>query len=65
MPTNERRGARVGSGRRRGLPVRHYDADSLKSELGVGSELLETERERRITPSGREQRFSYCRFRRL
>jgi hypothetical protein len=47
-----------------GLPVCRYDAASLSRELGQAFELLETAREEHITPAKREQRFTYCRFRR-
>ena len=46
-----------------GLPVARYSADALHREFGDAFELLATERETHITPSGAHQAFIYCVFR--
>jgi ubiquinone/menaquinone biosynthesis C-methylase UbiE len=46
-----------------GLEVVRYSAESLAGGIGDGFALLESARERHITPSGAEQRFVYCHFR--
>jgi 2-polyprenyl-3-methyl-5-hydroxy-6-metoxy-1,4-benzoquinol methylase len=45
-----------------GLDVVRYSPESLAGELGDGFALLESAKERHITPSGAEQRFVYCHF---
>jgi 2-polyprenyl-3-methyl-5-hydroxy-6-metoxy-1,4-benzoquinol methylase len=47
-----------------GLDVVRHSAESLHSELGPGFQLVATEAELHRTPSGAEQSFIYCRFRR-
>lgn len=46
-----------------GLEVARYSAESLASEFGNGFALLDSAKESHITPSGAEQRFLYCHFR--
>jgi SAM-dependent methyltransferase len=46
-----------------GLPVMRYSADELHAEFGESFRLLAHEREAHHTPSGKEQRFVYCVFR--
>lgn len=48
-----------------GLPVQRYDAQGLASVLGPGFSLTATVVRSHVTPQGREQTFTYCRFRRL
>jgi SAM-dependent methyltransferase len=43
-----------------GLPVMRYSADALHQEFDGGFELLESVRERHITPAGTPQSFVYC-----
>lgn len=45
-----------------GLDVVRYSADSLSETLGSNFELLQTDNETRVTPSGNEQHYLYCRF---
>ncbi len=45
-----------------GLPVRRYDEDGLSAVLGRDFHLQEHRRSRHVTPSGREQRYLFCRF---
>jgi SAM-dependent methyltransferase len=45
-----------------GLDVVRYDAASLASELGAGFDLLRSEREEHVTPTGAVQPFQYCLF---
>lgn len=47
-----------------GLPVRRYSAEALAAELGEGLVLLETRRERHVTPWHSEQSFVYVAMRR-
>lgn len=47
-----------------GLPVRRYDADGLASAFGAGFELVITEQETHVTPSGANQDFTYAVLRR-
>jgi trans-aconitate methyltransferase len=47
-----------------GLPVVRYDADDLAELLGKAWTLQEVEREDHMTPRGRVQPFTWCRFRR-
>ncbi|MCI0488475.1 MAG: class I SAM-dependent methyltransferase [Blastocatellia bacterium] len=46
-----------------GLDVVRYTPEALQEEMGGAFELMETTRETHLTPSGSEQRFIYCRFR--
>lgn len=46
-----------------GLPVVRYSAESLHRVLGVAFELVASERESHVTPSGALQTFVYCVFR--
>jgi len=46
-----------------GLPVMRYSADQLYSEFGEPFTLLGHEKESHYTPSGKEQKFVYCFFR--
>ena len=48
-----------------GLPVQRYSPRELHSEFGPRFELVRSEREVHLTPSGAEQRFVYCCFRLL
>lgn len=48
-----------------GLDVRRYDAADLAGELGEGFQQIESLVEPHETPTGAEQQFLYCRFRRL
>lgn len=43
-----------------GLETRRYSADALHSEFGAGFELIASEREEHVTPSGVAQAFTYC-----
>lgn len=54
-----------GPSRCSGLDVVRYDAATLATELGEGFRLEESCGENHETPSGKHQRFSYFRFRRL
>jgi hypothetical protein len=47
-----------------GLPVVRYDATALAAELGAGFRLEDSLLTVHRTPSGSEQQFLYCRFRR-
>jgi SAM-dependent methyltransferase len=47
-----------------GLPTVRYSPENLSRELGMEFELLEAVEERHRTPTGNEQPFVYCRFRR-
>lgn len=47
-----------------GLPVVRYGADDLAALLGEAWTLQEAEREDHVTPGGRVQPFTWCRFRR-
>ena len=47
-----------------GLDVERYSAESLSAELGNAFELLESVDDVHRTPSGAEQAFIFCRFRR-
>lgn len=47
-----------------GLPTRRYSPADLQAELGASYELLDVEWEMHVTPSGAQQQFVYCRFRR-
>ena len=47
-----------------GLEIVQYDADRLCRELGPDFELMEQRDEVHVTPAGRDQQFSYFRFRR-
>ncbi|WP_200341593.1 class I SAM-dependent methyltransferase [Rhodovibrio sodomensis] len=47
-----------------GLPVVRYGADDLAALLGEAWMLQEVEREDHMTPGGRVQPFTWCRFRR-
>lgn len=46
-----------------GLPVMRYSGDQLYSEFGEPFTLLGHEKESHYTPSGKEQKFVYCFFR--
>jgi SAM-dependent methyltransferase len=48
-----------------GLPVHRYDAASLGEILGPPFEFVEARPHKHLTPTGREQRFQFSRFRRL
>jgi len=48
-----------------GLPVRRYDASGLVAELGPQFRLLATLGEDHQTPSGKVQKFQFCRLARL
>ncbi|MHB8415383.1 MAG: class I SAM-dependent methyltransferase [Acidiferrobacteraceae bacterium] len=48
-----------------GLPVQRYDAMALASVLGPGFSLAATVVRSHVTPQGRAQSFTYCRFTRL
>lgn len=48
-----------------GLPVSRYDAESLQQEFGSHFELLCSEFENHNTPSGKQQSFIYCCFRKI
>jgi SAM-dependent methyltransferase len=54
-----------GPARCSGLPVVHYDAETLLAELGPGFHLEEEAREEHVTPSGKTQAFRFFRLRRL
>jgi hypothetical protein len=45
-----------------GLPVRRYDAEGMRLELGAGFARVETVAHAHRTPSGVTQAFIYCRF---
>jgi SAM-dependent methyltransferase len=47
-----------------GLPVRRYDAELIRKELGGGFTLLREESERHRTPADKEQKFRYFLFKR-
>jgi len=47
-----------------GLPVRRYSEDQLGSLLGTEFELLRHQKEQHVTPTGVEQMYLYCHFRR-
>ena len=55
--------AEDGPDRCSGLPVVRYDSDALQEEFGGAFRLLDHRKESHRTPGGREQSFSYCRFR--
>lgn len=46
-----------------GLPVARYSPEQLQAEFSPGFELVRTERETHLTPSGAEQKFVYGLFR--
>ena len=46
------------------LDIVQYDAAKLSAELGTGFELIEEKGELHDTPSGKQQKFGYYRFRR-
>ena len=46
-----------------GLPVERYSADKLENTLGTEFELKRHDKELHITPSGVEQMYLYCHFR--
>ncbi|OYX67333.1 MAG: SAM-dependent methyltransferase [Sphingomonadales bacterium 32-64-17] len=46
-----------------GLPVQRYDADGLARELGPQFRLIESWREKHVTPWGSGQEFNWCAFR--
>ncbi|UCD23901.1 MAG: class I SAM-dependent methyltransferase [Gemmatimonadota bacterium] len=48
-----------------GLDAVRYSPESLSSELGQALDLVESRDEIHRTPSGGEQKFVYCRFRRV
>jgi SAM-dependent methyltransferase len=48
-----------------GLPVMQYSATTLAKEFGDNFGLISSFRESHHTPGGKEQRFTYCVFRRL
>jgi SAM-dependent methyltransferase len=48
-----------------GLPVERYSADKLENTLGTEFELKRHDKELHITPSGVEQMYLYCHFRKL
>jgi ubiquinone/menaquinone biosynthesis C-methylase UbiE len=48
-----------------GLPVVRYSANELHAEFGESFHLLGHEKELHHTPSGNEQRFVYCYFRKV
>lgn len=43
-----------------GLETRRYSADALHSEFGAAFELVASQREHHVTPSGSAQAFTYC-----
>ena len=45
-----------------GLDIVQYDAEKLMTELGEGFELIEEKNEVHITPTNKEQTFTYFRF---
>ena len=47
-----------------GLPVQRWEPDELTGELGPGWQLLRSDRHTHTTPSGKDQAYVYCRFRR-
>lgn len=48
-----------------GLPVNRYSASALRTEFGELFVMLDHEHETHLTPSGKEQRFVYCCFKRI
>ncbi|MFQ5973202.1 MAG: class I SAM-dependent methyltransferase [Alphaproteobacteria bacterium] len=48
-----------------GLPVHRHSEEMFEAELGPAFELVESARERHVTPSGGIQNYLYCRFRYL
>lgn len=46
-----------------GLPVQRWSPDDLARELGPRFRLIDSRCEAHVTPSAKEQRFSYCLFR--
>lgn len=48
-----------------GLPVMRYSADGVHAEFGNTFELLGSQRESHLTPTGKEQKFVYCSCKRL
>ena len=48
-----------------GLPVMRYSTEGLHAEFGNTFELLGSQRESHLTPTGKEQKFVYCFCRRL
>ena len=48
-----------------GLPVMRYSADGVHAEFGNTFELLGSQRESHLTPTGKEQKFVYCFCKRL
>jgi hypothetical protein len=47
-----------------GLTVERYDADKLSRRLGPDFELIRSLERRHVTPSGAEQQFTFCVFKR-
>jgi SAM-dependent methyltransferase len=47
-----------------GLKVERYDADKLSRRLGPDFELIRSLERRHVTPSGAEQQFTFCVFKR-
>ena len=48
-----------------GLPVMRYSTEGLHAEFGNTFELLGSQRESHLTPTGKEQKFVYCFCKRL
>ncbi len=48
-----------------GLPVMRYSATELHAKFGEPFQLLNHEKESHHTPSGNEQKFVYCLFRKV
>jgi 2-polyprenyl-3-methyl-5-hydroxy-6-metoxy-1,4-benzoquinol methylase len=48
-----------------GLPVMRYSTEGLHAEFGNTFELLGSQRESHLTPTGKEQKFVYCFCRRM
>ena len=48
-----------------GLPVRRYDADNLAAQFAPHFRMLDHETESHRTPSGKLQRFQFCRLARI
>ncbi|HVZ93172.1 MAG TPA: class I SAM-dependent methyltransferase [Phycisphaerales bacterium] len=48
-----------------GLPVRRYSAEQLAAEVGAAFRAVRSERERHMTPWGKEQSFQYSLFERI
>jgi len=46
-----------------GLPVRQYDPDDLAKEFGNSLRVIDSWRETHLTPSGAQQAFTWCAFR--